>query len=212
MNAIVQLEYDFTPVVDALAESGMGVFPQFIAAPLIRALRHDVEKLPQHALTPAAIGRAHQLQTDDAIRSDKTRWLNGETPTQRYYQAMMLSLKQQLNRALFLGLKEYECHYALYEAGDFYKTHLDAFRGRSNRRVTTVLYLNEDWQAHHGGELIIYPETRQGTIHRVLPNAGTLVCFLSDVFPHEVLPATRNRLSVSGWFRIDDSAVPALLL
>lgn len=212
MNAIVQLEYDFTPVVDALADSGLGIFPQFFSEPLIRALRQDVDNLPQDALTPAAIGRAHQVQTDEAVRSDKTRWLNGETPTQRYYQAMMLSLKQQLNRALFLGLKDYECHYALYEAGDFYKTHLDAFRGRSNRRVTTVLYLNEDWQAHHGGELIIYPGKTKGEVQRVLPKAGTLVCFLSDVFPHQVLPATRNRLSVSGWFRIDDPAVPAVIL
>jgi len=34
----------------------------------------------------------------------------------------------------------------------------------------------------------------------VPPLAGTLVTFLSGEFPHEVLPTTRERLSVTGWF------------
>ena len=35
----------------------------------------------------------------------------------------------------------------------------------------------------------------------VLPEAGTLVVFLSADLPHEVLPATRERLSLTGWLR-----------
>lgn len=35
----------------------------------------------------------------------------------------------------------------------------------------------------------------------VLPEAGTLVLFLSADLPHEVLPATRERLSLTGWLR-----------
>ena len=35
----------------------------------------------------------------------------------------------------------------------------------------------------------------------VLPEGGTLVCFLSQRFWHEVLPARRERLSLTGWFR-----------
>ena len=34
-----------------------------------------------------------------------------------------------------------------------------------------------------------------------LPQAGTLALFLSADMPHEVLPATRERLSLTGWFR-----------
>ena len=30
---------------------------------------------------------------------------------------------------------------------------------------------------------------------------GRLVAFLSDRFEHEVLPATRERMSFTGWFR-----------
>ena len=33
------------------------------------------------------------------------------------------------------------------------------------------------------------------------PAGGTLVAFLSDRVEHEVLPARRDRIAVSGWFR-----------
>jgi len=35
----------------------------------------------------------------------------------------------------------------------------------------------------------------------VPPEGGTLVCFMSERFWHEVLPARRLRLSLTGWFR-----------
>jgi SM-20-related protein len=60
------------------------------------------------------------------------------------------------------------------------------------------MYLNENWALADGGALRIYDGKR---VRDVLPVAGTLVCFLSDRFEHEVLPATRERLSLSGWFR-----------
>jgi SM-20-related protein len=37
--------------------------------------------------------------------------------------------------------------------------------------------------------------------HDVVPAGGCLVVFLSGEVPHEVLPATRERLSLTGWFR-----------
>jgi SM-20-related protein len=36
---------------------------------------------------------------------------------------------------------------------------------------------------------------------RCEPTGGCLVVFLSGEVPHEVLPATRERLSLTGWFR-----------
>ncbi|GGB46575.1 SM-20 [Oceanisphaera marina] len=212
MNAVVQLEHDFDHIIEAIAGPGIGIFPDFIDAERVAALRHDLATLPPWELTPAAIGREQHQQTNERIRSDKTRWIEGDTQVQRYYLALMASLRQTLNRQLFMGLKDYECHYALYQIGDFYKKHLDAFRGRSNRRLTTVLYLNDDWQAGDGGELLVYPFQHKTVLHRIMPKAGTLVCFLSEDFPHEVLPATRDRLSIAGWFRIDDPVAPSLLL
>jgi len=39
----------------------------------------------------------------------------------------------------------------------------------------------------------------------VLPQLGTLVVFLSEEFPHEVLAAQRDRYSIAGWFRVNSS-------
>jgi SM-20-related protein len=35
----------------------------------------------------------------------------------------------------------------------------------------------------------------------VLPLGGRLVTFLSDGLPHEVLPASRERISITGWLK-----------
>ncbi|WP_445398894.1 2OG-Fe(II) oxygenase [Zobellella sp. An-6] len=211
MNTVSQLEQVFDEVVDAIAGPGIGIFPGFLDAARVAALLHDFTTLPPWQLTPAGIGREQAHHTNERIRTDKTRWLEGDSPAQRDYLALMAGLQRQVNRQLFMGLKDYECHYARYDEGDFYKKHLDAFRGRGNRRLTTVLYLNEHWRDNDGGELLVYPEKGQETLHRVRPEAGTLVCFLSERFPHEVLPARRERLSIAGWFRIDDPLAPAVL-
>ena len=70
---------------------------------------------------------------------------------------------------------------------------------QDTRVVTIIAYLNTNWEKDDGGELQIYLENGQ-TIS-VLPNAGTLVCFMSADFEHEVLPAKRERASLTGWFR-----------
>lgn len=108
-----------------------------------------------------------------------------------------------MNRHFYLGLKYYESHFSLYEVGDFYEKHLDAFKNSKNRVVTSVYYLNEDWSNGEGGELIIY-DKNDIQIKKVMPNMNTLVIFMSEVFPHEVLPARVKRHSIAGWFRVDE--------
>jgi SM-20-related protein len=105
-----------------------------------------------------------------------------------------------------MGLFDYECHFSRYPQGAFYRRHLDAFQGRTNRILSTVCYLNPDWQPGSGGELLIYAdEQSQDPIEWVEPCFGTLVVFLSDRFPHEVLPTQRERLSLAGWYRVNNS-------
>jgi len=43
--------------------------------------------------------------------------------------------------------------------------------------------------------------TGSGASEDVLPRGGRLVAFQSERFEHEVLPATRERLSFTGWYR-----------
>lgn len=109
--------------------------------------------------------------------------------------------RRGLNERLFLGLDFYEAHYAHYAPGAAYARHRDAFVGQRNRIVSTVLYLNRDWQEADGGQLLVYDEAAATVLERVQPRGGTLMVFLSERLPHEVLPARRSRYSIAGWFR-----------
>jgi SM-20-related protein len=110
-----------------------------------------------------------------------------------------------LNQRLFLGLFSFESHYAHYAPGAYYKRHYDAFRGEANRVLSVVCYLNPNWSASDGGELVLYRDEQDREGLKVVPLYGTVVVFLSEEFPHEVLPASRDRYSVAGWFRVNCS-------
>ncbi len=53
-----------------------------------------------------------------------------------------------------------------------------------------------------GGELVLYDGAGEIELVRAAPECGKLVIFLSEDFPHEVLPAKQFRQSIAGWFRI----------
>ena len=115
-------------------------------------------------------------------------------------------LREALNRQLFLGLFTFESHFAHYAPGDFYRQHLDAFKAdaltrKANRKVSVVAYFNPGWLPDDGGELVIYDAAGTGSLLRVTPAYGSLVVFMSEDVPHEVLPARRDRYSIAGWFR-----------
>ena len=190
-------------IADELADKGYIILPEIVPAQLTEQLYQHVTTLPAGQFKQAGIGRNKDLQVNQQIRNDKTLWLSTEHECSQAYLAAMDKLRQQLNRRLFLGLSDYEAHFAHYSAGNYYQRHIDAFKGLSNRVVTTVFYLNPDWQQHNGGELIIYQPDSENIIQRVLPKFGTMVIFLSEQFPHEVLPAKQDRYSIAGWFRVD---------
>ncbi|KGE77590.1 2OG-Fe(II) oxygenase [Halomonas sp. ND22Bw] len=192
-----------TELVDALVEQGWYLGEAFLPEALHAPLFAEVEAMAaREALEAAGVGRGseHHLRRD--IRGDAIRWLDRESLAQRRYLEAMGELQQALNQALFLGLFEYEAHFAQYPPGAFYKRHLDSFRGRANRVISTVGYLNPDWPADGEGEMVIFDEHDPAReLTRVRPEAGTFVCFLSDRVPHEVLPTRYPRASIAGWFR-----------
>jgi len=193
-------------IADALVEQGYIILPSALPETLGHALRRRVLTLNCGHFHRAGIGREqdHQLQGD--IRRDQIRWLSDQSPVEAEYLAWMDHLRNGLNRRLFMGLFDYEAHFSHYPEGAFYRRHLDAFRGQTNRVLTTVFYLNPDWQPDLGGELLIWPEPDSNrVIERVMPQMGTLVVFLSERFPHEVLPAHTDRYSIAGWFRVNTS-------
>lgn len=152
------------------------------------------------ALKPSAVGRGAGQAVRRGIRGDRIGWLGeGQSAATDRYLAIMETLRLTLNRSLYLGLEEYESHFACYAPGAAYARHLDRFRDDDRRTVSVVIYLNADWLPEHGGALRLYPQDRPA--HDVAPLGGRLVLFLSADMPHEVLPATRERLSLAGWFR-----------
>jgi SM-20-related protein len=84
----------------------------------------------------------------------------------------------------------------IYPPGSYYKRHLDQFKKDDHRKLSVICYLNENWKEEEGGQLRIYLPDKDID---VLPIAGRLVCFRSDQLEHEVLRATRPRLSITGW-------------
>ena len=63
--------------------------------------------------------------------------------------------------------------------------------------LSLVAYLNDDWSVADGGALRLHLD--DGAVD-IAPLGGTAVCFRSEL-EHEVLPATRERLSIAAWFR-----------
>ena len=189
-------------IVAALAADGWCVVPGFLGAAETAALR--AECLRAHAagaFHAAGVGRG-QAQVRSEVRGDQVLWLDEASagPALGGVLGRFEALRQAVNQSLFLGLFDLETHFAVYPPGAGYQRHLDRFRDDDRRALTVILYLNEDWQADDGGLLRFWPEPEAAPLD-IVPSGGTLVAFLSDRFWHEVLPAGRQRLSLTGWFR-----------
>jgi len=195
----------YDQIADALADKGYYIAPELLPETMTASLHQRVTQLTHDDFQTAGIGRQQAFQLNQQIRRDETRWLSDDNTIDISYLDWMSNLRVELNQRLFMGLFKYEAHYAHYAPGAFYQRHVDAFKGQSNRVLTTLLYLNPDWQTADGGELLIYhPETEE-VIEQILPEYGKFVVFLSDQFPHQVLRANRDRYSISGWFHINNS-------
>ncbi len=189
----------FSNIVDALATTGWSISPGFVPDADIERLRETELALWQEgAFRAAGIGAGTAVDRPE-IRSDRIHWLDpGALPEAvAPYWARLDALREELNQTLYLGLRGFEGHFAVYPAGAFYKRHIDQFKTAPHRMVSCILYLNQDWTPEDGGLLRIYAPDDAGI--DVVPHAGTFVCFLSDRIPHEVLPARRERFSITGW-------------
>jgi SM-20-related protein len=192
--------------VESLCDRGFAVVPDFVAGDVARALReHALALDAQGAFRPAGVGRGDARTERSDVRGDRILWLDETMPAavERPLIDALSTLRERVNAALYLGLWDFEAHYALYPPGAFYARHRDRFAanrsGASSRVLSFVVYLNEVWRPGDGGALRLHLD--DGVQLDVLPQRGTLACFLAERFEHEVLPAIRARLAVTGWFR-----------
>lgn len=194
-------EIHFDQLIDDLAEHGWAI--QHNALPTALTLELAAEcraRENKGRLLPAGVGRGATQAVRNEVRGDHIEWLDAEQSAAcAGYLSCLDALRHQLNQALYLGLEDFEGHFALYPPGAFYRKHLDRFRDDDRRSVSVVFYLNSDWLPEQGGALRLHLDAEREL--DVYPQAGTLLVFMSADWPHAVLPATRDRLSLTGWFR-----------
>ena len=153
-------------------------------------------------------GAGAQRRAD--IRGDSICWITPLLtppgpplmPPERALLTELERLRLKLNSEAYLGLFDLELHHAWYPPGNGYARHVDQPRDRAQRRVSLVLYLNDEWTNDAGGQLRIFDAA--GDHRDIEPVGGRLVCFLTPGREHAVLPARRDRMSISGWFRARD--------
>lgn len=182
---------------------GYSVRPSALPESVSSALSDKRSRLNRREFRKGGIGRGQYAKKNQFVRNNKINWIEDSDPDLAHWHQWNEQLRRHLNRELFLGLFSFESHFTLYEAGDRYKRHIDAFAGERSRVVSLVSYLNEGWQPDQGGELVLYPKDNEPIF--VTPAFGTLVLFLSEEMPHEVLPTKRKRHGIAGWFRINGS-------
>jgi SM-20-related protein len=201
----------FESISNDIVEKGYSIRPYALPENLTSLLLQHITELPDENFKRAGIGRAKDHIINNFIRTGEICWITNNNEASCAWIKWVESLQTFLNRRLFLGLFSFESHFAHYAKGDFYKKHKDAFKGENNRVLSVVVYLNQDWCADDGGELVIYNKKFSASSivdhskTTVIPSFGTIVVFLSEEFPHEVLPAKRDRYSIAGWFRLNSS-------
>ncbi len=195
----------FTKISDELRSTGYSINPMALPENLAENLLQQLISMEKDKFHQAEIGRKKQLTRHESIRKDEICWITDESEAGRDWLRWLDEAQQFFNRRLFLGLFSSESHFAHYSPGDFYKRHVDAFKGEGNRILSIVVYLNHDWKAENGGELVLFENTEDQQGVKVIPNFGTVVVFLSEEFPHEVLPTHDDRYSIASWFHMNTS-------
>ena len=195
MSKLVQIDNE-------IYHQGFSIIDNFLPDSSYHALRSNIEEIYQrNQFRRAKVGSLQTATLNDTIRKDKIYWLNTHSQDEaiQCYFAQIDAIAETLNRSFFLGLRDFEAHFAIYEPGDYYKLHTDQFIGTQDRRISCVYYLNQPWEATFGGELKIYSQEKVW-LANILPQANRLICFDSSL-PHEVCKTKHLRFSIAGWLK-----------
>ena len=207
---------DLDGLIEKINLHGFCIMDNFLTDATVLALTSDFATLKAHAqFHEASTGRVASIM-NNGIRGDSIYWLNANNTSdaQKTYLTKMELLRLRLNQHFYLGLFALESHLATFPIGSGYTKHLDQFIANNDehlpiRKISCVLYLNQDWLDKDGGHLRLYlnpkhdsiePSTLEISQLDISPIGGRLVVFLSDTFHHAVLPAIRDRTSLTGWF------------
>jgi SM-20-related protein len=191
-----------TALINDLAQQGWAINQQLLTKSTIENLRQEIlQAYDNNELSKAKLGQA--ALTLETIRGDLIQWVDPsqeKSPALSEYCDFLEEFQSHLNRELQLGLKDFELHYTVYPVNRYYQRHVDQFAHKKTRRVSFVLYLNQQWHRNDGGLLTLFDKSDLQAITTILPEGNLFICFLSDI-PHEISETHRERLSVTGWFK-----------
>ncbi|MDO4896555.1 MAG: 2OG-Fe(II) oxygenase [Moraxella sp.] len=140
-------------------------------------------------------------ERETTIRGDSIRWIDESCPAGLAYLGAIDEFGRYLNAMLYTGIRSSEAHYACYPSGFGYQWHSDNPKGRDERVISAVFYLNDNWTANDGGAITVVDKT-DNTI-QLLPQQNRLVVFDSNLL-HQVEITHRTRFSIATWLRKDD--------
>ncbi|MGM0745259.1 2OG-Fe(II) oxygenase [Rhodohalobacter sp.] len=183
---------------DKLAEDDFVVIDDFLSDEQFRLIMNFFKKAEKNNhLKKAGIGPSGEFQIKSSVRGDFIYWLDEKRDTElSIFFEIVDDLIANLKRICYLSLSGSKFHIAKYPKGSHYDRHLDQFNERSNRQITVLIYLNENWKKGDGGELVIYKDNEEILVE---PIAKRLLLFKSDVIEHEVLKTNVTRYSLTGW-------------
>ncbi|SPX86904.1 2OG-Fe(II) oxygenase [Moraxella ovis] len=140
-------------------------------------------------------------ERETAIRGDSIRWIDESCPVGSAYLHAIDELGRYFNATLYAGIRSSEAHYACYPAGFGYRWHSDNPKGRDERIISAVFYLNDAWQDADGGQITVIDS--MGDTIQLAPQPNRLVIFDSNL-QHQVEITHRQRFSIATWLRRDD--------
>jgi SM-20-related protein len=189
---------EWNSVITDLSDKGFSIQNNFLDIENLRHFRDHIAQLySADQLRQAATANG----VHSAIRGDFILWLEDKNSDFfALYLQTLQALKQQVNKQLFLGIHDIETHVTVYPKSKNYQKHIDNYHGKNARKLSCILYLNENWQEADGGSLVIYNQEDE-ILATVKPELGTFVIFASEEFPHEVKECHRERISITSWLR-----------
>lgn len=134
------------------------------------------------------------------IRGDNIRWIDENCEIGFLYLKSIDELGDFFNRTYYLGIKRSEAHYANYPKGFGYTWHSDNPKGRDDRIISAVFYLNDDWQDNDGGQITLIDKNK--ATRQLLPSRNRLLVFDSNLL-HQVELTNKTRYSIATWLRRD---------
>ncbi len=195
------MDDQFDLLINGFAENNIGIAEAFLSPTLCEGLQHNILQLQQDdKMKYAGIGNNNAGALNQSMRGDKINWLDRSSSNihEQQFLDRVEAFIEYLNASCYTGINGYEFHYAVYEKGTAYKKHRDQFKTDSSRKFSLICYLNNDWLPEDGGALVMYPDDLPITI---LPEMQKAVFFKSSEMEHEVLPANRTRMSITGWLK-----------